>query len=221
LKKNLPYDPEKDFIALSRIAWVSNVVVVYQELGVDSVADLVKLAKAKPGQLNYGSAGIGSPAHLAGAMFDVLAGVKTVHVPYKGAAPALSDVMAGRVQFLITSPVVVAPHAKSGRIKVLATTGASRDPLLPELPTVAETVPGYDITQWWGVAAPIKTPPAIVKRLHAEIVKALDSPEVRDLLARQGATAKPESPEDFAAFIKAERGRMANIRDKAGIPLED
>jgi tripartite-type tricarboxylate transporter receptor subunit TctC len=220
LKSNLPYDPDRDFLALTRIASVANVVTVHAGLGVNSAADLVKLAKAKPGGLNYGSAGNGSPAHLAGAMFNVLAGVDTVHVPYKGAAQALSDVMGGQLHFLITSPLVAMPHAKAGRIRVLATTGARRDPLLPDLPAMAETVPGYEITQWWGVAVPAKTPPAIAKRLHTEIVKALQNPEVGALLAKQGGTAQPESPEAFRAFMKQERARIANLGKQAGIRLD-
>ena len=199
------------------MASVANVVTVNAGLGVASVADLVKLAKAKPGQLNYGSAGNASPAHLAGAMFNLLAGVDTAHVPYKGAAQALSDVMAGQLQFLITSPLVAMPHAKSGRIKVLATTGAQRDPLIPELPTVAETVPGYEITQWWGVVVAAKTPAAIANRLHAECVKALQSPEVRDLVAKQGATVQPELPAQFLAFMHAERRRIGDLGKRAGI----
>ena len=221
LKTKLSYDPDRDFAPLTRMAMVSNVMTVNAGLGVDSVADLVRLAKAKPGQLNYGSAGNASPAHLAGAMFDVLAGVKTNHVPYKGAAQALTDVIGGQLQYLITSPLVAMPHAKGGRIKVLATTGAKRDPLIPDLPTVAETVPGYDITQWWGVVVPARTPPAIVAKLHAEIIKALQSPEVRDLVAKQGASVQPESPAQFVAFMHAERARIANLGKQANIRLDD
>lgn len=220
LKPKLSYDADKDFAPLTRMASVANVVTVNAGLGVESVADLVKLAKTKPGQLNYGSAGNASPAHLAGAMFNLLAGVNTVHVPYKGAAQALSDVMAGQLQFLITSPLVAMPHAKGGRIKVLATTGAKRDPLIPELPTVAETVPGYEITQWWGVVVPAKTPAAIASRLHAECVKALQSSDVRDLIAKQGATVRPESPAQFAAFMQAERIRIGNLGKRAGITAD-
>ncbi len=220
LKAKLSYDPDRDFAPLSRMASVANVVTVNAALGVDSAADLVKLARAKPGQLNYGSAGNGSPAHIAGAMFDVLAGVRSNHVPYKGAAQALTDVIGGQLHYLITSPLVAMPHAKGGRIKVLATTGAKRDPLLPELPVFADTVPGYEITQWWGVVAPAKTPPEILKRLHAEIIKALQSPDVRDLLAKQGATAQPESPAEFAAYMKTERIRIGNLGKKAGITLD-
>jgi tripartite-type tricarboxylate transporter receptor subunit TctC len=220
LKAKLSYDPDHDFAPLSRMASVANVVTVNAGLGVETAADLVKLARSKPGQLNYGSAGNGSPAHIAGAMFDVLASVKTNHVPYKGAAQALTDVIGGQLQYLITSPLVAMPHAKGGRIKVLATTGAKRDPLLPDLPVFADTVPGYEITQWWGVVAPAKTPKVILDFLHAEIIKALRAPDVRELLAKQGATAQPESPAEFAALMKAERTRIGNLGKKAGIALE-
>ena len=220
LKPKLSYDPDRDVAPLSRMASVANVLTVNASLGVETAADLVKLARAKPAQLNYGSAGNGSPAHLAGAMFDVLAGVKTNHVPYKGAAQALTDVIGGQLHYLITSPLVAMPHAKGGRIKVLATTGAKRDPLLPDLPVLADTVPGYDITQWWGVVAPAKTPKPILDLLHAEIIKALRTPEVRELLAKQGATAQPESPAEFAAFMKSERTRIGQLGKKAGISLD-
>lgn len=220
LKSKLPYDPDRDFISLSRIAWVANVVTVNANLGANSVADLVKLAKEKPGQLNYGSAGNGSPAHLAGAMFNVLAGVNTTHVPYKGAAPALSDMLAGQIQFLITSPLVAMPHGRAGRIRVLGTTGAQRDPLLPELPPVADTIPGYEIVQWWGVAVPRGTPPAITRRLHKELMTALNAPDVKALMSKNGATPSPESPAGFVAFMKTERDRIANVGRKAGITLD-
>lgn len=220
LKKNLPYDPDRDFTALTRIAWVANVATVNAGLGVNTAADLVKLAKSKPGQLNYGSAGNGSPAHLAGAMFDVLAGTKTIHVAYKGAAPALLDMIGGQIQFLITSPLVAMPHGRAGRIKVLATTGAQRDPLLPELPTMAETVPGYEIVQWWGVAVPKATPPAITQRLHQELMTALNHPDSRAQMNKNGATPSPETPAQFLAYMKSERARIANVGKQAGIVIE-
>jgi tripartite-type tricarboxylate transporter receptor subunit TctC len=220
LKPKLPYDPDKDFVALSRVSSAAFVVAVHPSLGVGTVADLVKLAKVRPGQLNYGSSGNGSVQHLAGEMFNLLAGVKTVHVPYKGASLALNDLLAGQLQFIIASPIFVMPHAKTGRIKVIATTGAKRDPLLPELPTVADTVPGFEITLWGGVVVPAKTPAVIVKKLHAEILKAMQSPEVRDLLAKQGATAHAESPVEFTAFIKAERERIARVARQVGVTLD-
>ena len=220
LKSKLSYDPDRDFAPLSRMASVANVLTVNTGLGVETASDLVKLAKSKPGQLNYGSAGSGSPAHVAGAMFDLLAGVKTNHIPYKGAAQALTDVMGGQLQYLITSPLVAMPQARGGRIKVLATTGAKRDPLLPDLPVLGDTLPGYEITQWWGVVAPAKTPAAILNQLHTEIIKALQSPDVRELLAKQGATAQPESPAEFAAFMKSERTRIGTLGKRAGISLD-
>lgn len=220
LKPKLPYDPDKDFVALSRVASVAHVVAVHPSLGASTVVDLVKLAKARPGQLNYGSGGNGTSSHLAGEMFNVLADVKTVHVPYKGTVLALNDLIAGQLQFMMTNPVVAMPHAKTGRIKVIATTGAKRDPLLPELPTVADVVPGFESTQWWGVAVPAKSPAVIVTKLHAEIVKALQAPEVRKLLAKQGVTAHAESPAEFSAFIKAERERIARVGRQVGITLD-
>jgi tripartite-type tricarboxylate transporter receptor subunit TctC len=220
LKKNLPYDPEKDFLPLSRIAWVANVMTVNPKLGANSVADLVRIAKDRPGQLNYGSAGNGTPAHLAGAMLNMLAGIDTVHVPYKGAALAMTDVIGGQLQILITSPLVAMPHGRAGRIKVLGTTGAKRDPLLPELPPVADAVPGYEIVQWWGAAFPARTPPAIVKRMHEELLKALAAPDARAAMNRNGATPNPESPAEFAAFMKDERARIGRLGKQAKITLE-
>lgn len=220
LKPKLHYDPDRDFVPLSRMASVANVLTVGAQLNVDSAADFVKLARAKPGALNFGSAGNGSPAHLAGAMFNVLAGVNTIHVPYKGSAQALSDVMAGQLQYLITSPLVAMPHVKGGRIRLLATTGTKRDPLIPDLPVFADTVPGYEITQWWGLVLPAGTPPAISAQLHREIIIALKSPDVSGFLTRQGATAQPESPAEFTALMKAERKRIANIGKRANIVLE-
>ena len=153
-------------------------------------------------------------------MINVLAGVHIVHVPYKGVVLALNDLIAGQLQLILASPIFVMPHAKTGRIKVIATTGAKRDALLPELPAVAETLPGFEMTAWQGVAVPAKTPAVIAKNLHAEIVKALQTREVRELLAKQGVTAQAESPAEFSAFIKADRERLARVGRQVGITLE-
>ncbi len=220
LKTRLPYNPDTDFIALTRIAWVANVVAVHPGTGVASMGELVRLAKARPGQLNYGSAGNGTPAHLAGAMLNVLAGLNMVHVPYRGSATALSDLIAGQIQIFITSPTVARPHARTGRLKLLASTAAKRDPLLPELPAIAETIPGYDFVQWWGVAVPAGTPEVLVRRLHQEIYTALSTPEVRELMNKNGATPHPESPAEFAAFIKSDRSRIAHIAKQGRISLD-
>lgn len=220
LKPNLSYDMERDFVPLTRIASVANVMVIQASLGVTSVAEFIKYAQANPGKLNCGHSGNGTPAHLAAALFNVMAKVDIQHVPYKGAAQVLSDLLAGHIQCQFTSPVVAMPHAKGGRIRVLATTGVGTDPLAPDLPTVAETVPGYESTQWFGIAVPARTPRPIVDRLHAEIMRALRSPEVRELLSKQGATAQPESPAAFAKYIRDERTRIAGLAKSAGITID-
>jgi tripartite-type tricarboxylate transporter receptor subunit TctC len=153
-------------------------------------------------------------------MFDVLAGIKTTHIPYKGAALAMTDMIGGQIQYLITSPLIAMPHGRSGRIKVLATTGAKRDPLLPELPIMADTVPGYEIVQWWGVSVAKATPAAITQRLHKELMIALNAPEVRAQMNKNGATAQPEQPAEFAAFMKSERARIANVGKQASITID-
>jgi tripartite-type tricarboxylate transporter receptor subunit TctC len=153
-------------------------------------------------------------------MFNVLAGVKTVHVPYKGAVLSLNELIAGQLQFIVASPTIVIPHRKSARIKVIATTGAKRDALLPDLPTVADAVPGFEITSWNGIAVPAKTPAVIVKKLHAEIVKATQSPEVREQLARQSATAHADTPAEVTAFMRLERERIARVGRQVGITLD-
>ena len=221
LKKSLPYDPVKDFVPISRIATSSNVLVVNVSLPAHSVAELVQLAKSKPGALNYASAGLGSPAHLAGEMLNLLAGIKLTHVPYKGAAPALLDVIAGNAQLLITSPISAGAHMNGGRVRALATTGSERNPSLPQLPTIAETVPGYEITQSWGVVAPTGTPAAIVQRLSVEIVRAMNHPEVKERVLKTGAIPAGDTPAAFAAFMGRERARLAEVISKSGIVLAD
>ena len=220
LRSKLPYDADKDFVALTRVASVTYVIAVHPSLGVNSVSDLVKLAKARPGQLNYGSSGNGSGTHIGAEMFNVLGGVKTVHVPYKGASLAITDLIVGQIQFIVASPIFVLPHVRAGRIKVIATTGAARDPFLPDLPTAADTLPGFETGLWWGISVPAKTPAAIAKTLHADIVKATQSAEVREQLARQGAATHAESPAEYVAFIKAERERIARIGRRVGIALD-
>ena len=221
LRKDLPYDPVRDFVAVSRIATASNVLVVNPSLPVRSVAELVALAKRKPGSINYASAGVGSPAHLAGEMLNLLAGIKLTHVPYKGAAPALLDVIAGNVQLIITSPIAAGGHIKTGRVRALATTGSERNPSLPDLPTIAETVPGYEISQSWGIVAPAGTPARVVERLNAAIVKAMHLPEVREEVLKTGAVPAGDSAADFAQFMSRERQRLGEVITKTGIVLAD
>ena len=218
--RRLPFDTDQQFIPLTVIARVSSVVTL-QPNGPATIAELIKLAKAQPGRINFGTAGTGSPAHISSELLNLLGGVRMTHVPYKGTAIALTDLIAGQIQMVISSPLVVLPHVNSGRIKAIATTGAKRDPLLPHLPAIAETLPGYDLAQWWGLAAIAGTPAPIVERLHRVSVAAINHPDTRDRLTQQGATAVGNSPAEFAAFIKSERTLVADLVKRAGLKLED
>lgn len=221
LKKSLPYDAIRDFASITQLALASNVLVINPAVPAKNVKELLQLAKAQPGAVNFGSAGSGSPAHVAGEMLNVMAGVHMTHVPYKGAAPALLDVIAGQVQFIVTSPLSAAPHIASGKVRALATTGTTRNPSLPDLPTVAETLPGFEITQWWGLSAPSRTPPAIINRLHAETARAVGLPDVRERIARDGGVAVGGTPREFDLLIAAEFKRFGEVIRKAGIAVED
>jgi tripartite-type tricarboxylate transporter receptor subunit TctC len=220
LKAHLAYDIDRDFAPLTRLASVANVMLVQPSLGVKTVAEFIRYAQANPGKLNCGHSGNGTPAHIAAALFNSMAKVDIRHVPYKGAAQVLNDVIAGHIECQFTSPVVAMPQAKAGRVRVLATTGLVPEPLAPELPTVAQTVPGYESTQWFGTALPVRTPKAIVERLHAELLRALHSPDIVDAFAKQGATAQPESRADFARYIREERERIAALAKTAGIHID-
>ena len=221
LRKNLPYDPVKDFVPISRIATASNVLVVNNELPAKDIAELIKLAKEKPGALNYASAGVGTPAHLAGEMLNLLADIKVAHVPYKGAAPALLDVISGNAQYIITSPIAAGAHMTSGRVRALATTGAERNPSLPELPTIADTVPGYEITQTWGIVVPAGTPPDVAKRLTDEIAKVMAMPDVRERVLATGASPVGDRGDAFAAYMAKERKSLGEVIAKSGIVLNE
>jgi len=221
LRKDLPYDPVKDFTPISRIATASNVLVVSSALPAKNVAELIKLAKEKPGALNYASAGIGTPAHLAGEMLNLTADIKVAHVPYKGAAPALLDVISGNAQYIITSPIAAGAHMTSGRVRALATTGSERNPSLPDLPTIADTVPGYEITQTWGIVVPAGTPPDVAKRLTDEIAKVMAMPDVRERVLATGASPVGDRGDAFAAYMAKERKSLGEVIAKSGIVLNE
>jgi tripartite-type tricarboxylate transporter receptor subunit TctC len=222
LRKDLLYDPVRDFVPVGRIATASNVLVINAGLPVRNVADLVAYAKERPGALNYGSAGVGTPAHLAGEMLNLLADIEVVHVPYKGAAPALLDVIAGNAQYIITSPIAAGAHMNAGRVRAIATTGTERNPALPDLPTVASTLPGYEITQSWGIVVPAGTPAGIVKRLGGEFGKALANAEVRDKILKTGAVpASDDSPAAFNDFMARERARLGDVITRSKIELKE
>ena len=217
-KARLPFRPFDDFAPVTLVAESPNLLVVHPALPAKSVPQLVELARAKP--LLFASAGPLTPAHLAGELFNALAGTRMTHVPYKGSAPALVDLISGEVQVFITAPISALPHVQAGRVRALATTGAQRAPALPALPTIGESLPGYEITQWWGVVVPAGTPPAVRSRLHAEIIKALAAPDLRDRFASQGALTRGGSPAELARFMKTEFARTQRIISKAGIPVE-
>ena len=221
LKKDLPYDPVRDFAPISRLATTSNVLVINTSLPARSVAELVQLAKSKPGALNYASAGIGTPAHLAGEMLNLLAGIKMTHIPYKGAAPGLLDVIAGNAHIIITSPISAGAHMNAGRVRALATTGVERNPSLPDLPPIADTVPGYEITQSWGVVAPAATPQPVLRRANEEIVRAMALADVRERVLKMGAVPAGDSPQAFEAFMARERQRLAEVITRSGIVLSE
>ena len=221
LHRKLPYDSIKDFTPITLVGSSPLILAVHPSLPVKSVKELAALAKARPGQLTYGSAGIGSSGHLGGALFEVLTGAKMVHVPYKGMSLAITDVISGQVSLVFGTSASVMQHARSGRMRALATTGAQRATALPDLPTVAEAgVPGYEAGLWYGFVGPARRPPDIVRRLNGELVAVLKTPEVRERLASQGVEATPTTPEEFGRLLVSDLERWAKVVQRAGIRLE-
>jgi tripartite-type tricarboxylate transporter receptor subunit TctC len=221
LHDKLPYDPIKDFAPVALLAQAPLVLVVHPSVPAKSVAELTAYARAHPGKLNFASNGNGSSSQLAAVMFDSMAGVEMVHVPYKGLSPALADLLSGQVQLMFSSVVAILPHVKAGKLRGLAVTGAKRLASLPELPTIAESgLPGYEASSWYGILAPAGTPRDIVMKLNAELAKALEQPEVRNSLLAEGAEPVGGSPEAFAAHIRAEKERLGKLIRDAKIRLE-
>jgi tripartite-type tricarboxylate transporter receptor subunit TctC len=197
------------------------VVVVHPSLPVKSVKELIALARAKPGQLNYASAGSGNATHLAGELFCSAARIKLVHVPYKGSGPAVTDLVGGQVQLMFANLVAALPQVKTARLRALAVTGDKRTAAAPELPTVGEAgVPGYVVVSWFGVLAPVATPRELVMRLNADLARTMAAPDIRDRLAGEGAEPTVSSPEQFAAFIKADIAQWTKVIKNAGIAAE-
>lgn len=208
----LNFDPIKSFAPIALLATGPDVLVVNPAMPVKSVKDLLELAKEKPGQLNYASAGIGTFTHLAGALFTQLAGVKIVHVPYRGGGPAIQDVLAGHVGIMFSSLIQAAPFIKNGQLRPLGTGSAERSPALPDVPTIAEAgVPGYAAANWWGILAPAGTPAAITEKLHDAIQVALKSPDLQKEFAREGATTSAMSAAEFGDYIKSEIAKWGRV----------
>ena len=221
LYAKLPFDFARDFAPVALTTAAPNVLVVHPSVPAKSVKDLIALAKSRPGQLNYASAGTGTAPHLSGELFNAMAGVRMVHIPYKGSPPAVTDLLAGEVALMFSPSSTVLPHVKTGRLRALAVTTAARLQSLPELPTVAESgLKGYETITWFGFVAPARTPPAVITRLNAEIVKVLALPEVRNLFASQGIETLGGTPDRFASYIRDEIAKWAEAIRLSGAKAE-
>jgi tripartite-type tricarboxylate transporter receptor subunit TctC len=216
-----PYDTRRDFAPVGLVGTVPLVFVTTPSLPVKSVQDLIQLAKAKPGVISYGSAGTGSTTHLAMELFASMAGIRITHIPYKGSAPVVNDLLSGNLQLALSTMPPALPHARAGRLTLLAVSTARRSAALPEVPTVEEAgVTGYAVGLWNGVLAPAKTPPEIVARLNAELVAMLDLPDVREALAKQGAEPTRSTPDEFTAQIKIDLATWAKVVKEGGIRID-
>jgi len=221
LYSKMPYDTLKDFVAVTEIASVPNMLVVTPSLPVNSVAELIAYAKANPGKLNMASSGNGTSIHLSGELFKVLTGVDMVHVPYKGSAPALNDLMGGQVQLMFDNMPSALPQVKGGTLKALAVTTATRSPAMPDLPTIAEAgVPGFEASSWFGIFAPAGTPKEIVAKLQAEIARILKTPEMTERLAQQGAVAVGNTSAEFTAYVQSELTKWAGVVKASGARVD-
>lgn len=219
LYKKLSYDPIKDFAPISLVAEVPNVLVVNPSVPVHSVKELIAYAKANPGRLNFGSSGAGGTIHLSGELFKSMAGVQMTHVPYKGSAPAVNDLLGGQIQVMFDSSVV--PYVKAGRLRALGVTSATRSSALPDVPTIAEAgLPGYEATAWFGVLAPAGTPEPVVTKLNTEISAVLRDPAVTKWMVGQGFEAAGGTPADFATHIRKETAKWARVVKESGATAE-
>ena len=221
LSRKLTYDPVRDFAPVSMVVIVPQLLVIHPQLPVKNVRELIAFAKAKPGYLNAGSSGVGTPNHFGTELLKWLAGVDIVHVPYKGGAPALTDLLGGQIQMAFSSVPAVLPHIKAGRLVALGVGSAKRSPALPNIPTIAEAgVPGYEYTTWYGIFAPAKTPRTLIARLNTEIVKAMETPDIKDRFTALGGDPDPGTPEELRAYMANESAKWAKIIKAANIRVE-
>jgi tripartite-type tricarboxylate transporter receptor subunit TctC len=221
LYSKINYDPVKDFAPISLVATVPNVMVTQPTLPAQNLVEFIQYAKAKPGALNFGSGGAGTSNHLAGELFNIVTGVKLVHVPYKGVNLAMQDVLAGNVHLVFIGIPAAAPHIKSGKLRALAVVAPRRSPALPDVPTVSEAgLHNFDVTTWYGILAPAGTPRPIVNRLNGELVKILNSPEMKEKLAATGTEPLTSTPEEFADYIKREMAKWADVIKRAGVKAD-
>lgn len=220
LRNKLPYDTLKDFAPITLIAQSPLVFVAHPSLKAANIKELIALAKAQPGRINYASSGPGTGGHMSVELLKSLTGIDLVHIPYKGAGPALIDVVAGQVQIICTSPLPAMPHVKTGRLRALGMTSLQRSPAYPDVPPVADTVPGYQSTLWYALLAPAGTPPAILKKVHGETVKALAASQMREQLLALGATPVGNSPQELQSFIRDEIAMWTKLVKQANIRLD-
>ncbi len=220
LRKNLSYNPLKDFSAVSLLVKLPVVFVVHPSLPAKSIAEFVALAKASPGRINYGSSGVGAAPHLGMELFKRMAGIDVTHVPYKGSAPALADLLGAQIPSMFDNLPGCLPHIKAGRVRALGIGSMKRHVQIPEVPTIAESVPGYEVTVWYGMFAPAGTPAAVIAKLNQTVVRALNTPDVQRRLEENSADASPTSPGEFAAFLGAETARWGKVIREVGITAE-
>ena len=216
----LPYDIQRDFAPVSQVAIAPNVMVINPSIPANSVAEFIAYAKGQPGRLSYASGGNGSSAHMSMELFKSMAGIDVQHIPYKGSSPALTDLIGGQVAVFIGNMPPTVPHIKAGKLRALAVTTRSRSALMPELPTIADTLPGYETVAWFGVLAPAGTPPDIVNKLSVEIGKIARSPEMREKLVAMGAEPVGGTPEEFKAVIDRDIAKWKPLAQKVGIKVD-
>jgi tripartite-type tricarboxylate transporter receptor subunit TctC len=214
----LPFDVIKDFAPVTQVSTSPGALIVHPSVPVKNVKELIALAKKRPGELNYGSSGVGGFGHICGELFNLMTGTKMTHIPYKSSAPSLTDLIAGNIQVLFNNLISTTPFVKTGRVRALATTGAKRSPALPDLPTLDEAgLKGYENSSWSAVAAPAGTPPAIISRLHKEFVEILKMPDIQKRHAEVGAEIIASTPEQFHAYLKSELAKFSKLVKAAGI----
>jgi tripartite-type tricarboxylate transporter receptor subunit TctC len=221
IRKNLPYDPMRDFTPVSQLVRLPHILVVHPSVPVTSVKELIALAKAKPGVLNYGISGIATSTHMAGELFMYMTGTRMIGIPYKGGAPGMTALLSGEVQLYFATISTAIPHIRSGRLRALGVTTAKRSVAAPEFPTIAEAgVPGYEHSSWVGMLAPAKVPPPVLAKLNGEAVKAVQNPEVKALLLRDGLEAVGNSPAEFDRIIKSEVAKWIKVAKAANIKAQ-
>jgi tripartite-type tricarboxylate transporter receptor subunit TctC len=216
----MPVDPLRDFAPVTQVVAVHFVMVAHPSLAARNVNELIALARSRPGQINYSSSGPGGAPHLAGELFKSMAKVNLVHVPYKGSSPSFQDLLGGQVSLTCDSLVQALPYIRDKRLVALAVLGSARSPLLPDVPTVAESLPGYELTNWFGLVAPAAVPGAIIARIHADVVKVLQDTAISERLSAMGATAVGNSPEQFGAMMRADSEKWARLIREANIRAE-